>query len=281
MSNTTQNSIHYKSNFIKIVEVLVLHEYYMNKNCFTIDFILNQENRIKIRNYGLVFKQTGQGFVILQSIDSKTISSSFSGPITFEFGMVFKDPLFLSLTDIPFRYNQLLNFTNEKAIGEQLHESAYVGENDIQPHLENGIAGKIKLTLNQENEFFGQERLESNIPSLKYKINFDSRTFVLRYNFYFTTEAQDIEKFYVLNEKDGTRYENFIERKLENGIEAFSLELSNEIKLKERYDFLFYLKKYDELDKSFSKFLPHPEPKNLNFDKTKNIFFNDLFITLD
>ena len=70
-------------------------------------------------------------------------------------------------------------------------------------------------------------------------------------------------------------------RKLENGIEAFTLELSNQIKLKEKYDFLFYLKKYDELDKSFSKFLPHPEPKNLNFDKTKNIFFNDLFITLD
>ena len=280
MSSATQNSIHYKSNFKKIIEVFVFHEYYTSRNCSTIDFVLDQENRLLIRNYGLLFKQTGQGFVVLQSVDSKTTSASFSGPVTFEFDMVFKDPLFLSLTNMPFQYNQFLNFTNEKAAGEQLHEAVYVGENDIQPYAENGIAGKVTLTINHGNEFFGQDRDGSNVPTFQYKINFDARTFVLRYNFYFTTKPGDIKKYYVLNEKDGTRYENFVSRKLENGIEAFSLVLSDEIKLQEKYKFLLYLKKEDEFDKSFSKFLPHPEPKNLSFDPEKKVFFNDLFISL-
>ena len=137
------------------------------------------------------------------------------------------------------------------------------------------------MTINQENEFFGKENDGLNVPTYKYRINFDARTFVLRYNFYFTRQSGDIKKYYVLNEKDGIRYENFIPRKLKNGIEAFSLELSEEIKLKEKYEFLFYLKKEDEFDKSFSKFLPHPEPINLNFDEEKKVFFNDLFISLD
>ena len=75
MSNTTQNSIHYKSNFIKIVEVLVLHEYYMNKNCFTIDFILNQENRIKIRigivGFPIKTHQNNQYFIANGLVRSK------------------------------------------------------------------------------------------------------------------------------------------------------------------------------------------------------------------
>ena len=281
MSTPSQNSIHYKSNFKKIAEVLVFHEYYTNKNCSTIDFVINQQNRSLLKNYGLLFKQTGQGFVILQSVDSKTRSASFSGPVTIVFDMVFKDLLFLSLTNIPFKYSQLLNFTNEKAVGERLHEEAYVGENEIHPFSGNGIAGKLSLTINQENEFFGKENEGLNVPTYKYRINFDARTFVLRYNFYFTRQSGDIKKYYVFNEKDGIRYENFIPRKLKNGIEAFSLELSEEIKLKEKYEFLFYLKKEDEFDKSFSKFLPHPEPINLNFDEEKKVFFNDLFISLD
>lgn len=260
---------------------MVFHEYYMNRNCSTIDFVLDQQNRSLIRNYGLLFKQTGQGFVMLQSVDSKTNSASFSGPVTFVFDMVFKDLLFLNLTNIPFQYSQLLNFTNEKAEGDRLHEEVYVGENEIQPYSGNGITGKLTLTINQENEFFGEESDGLNIPTYQYRINFDTRSFILRYNFYFTKHSGDIKKYYVLNEKDGSRYEKFISRKLENGIEAFSLELSEEIKLKEKYEFLFYLKKEDEFDKSFSKFLPHPEPINLNFDKEKKLFVNDLFIPID
>ena len=64
-------------------------------------------------------------------------------------------------------------------------------------------------------------------------------------------------------------------------MDVYSIELSEEIKLSERFEFLFYLKKEDEFDKSFSKFLSHPEPKNLSFDAERNLFTIDLFNPLD
>lgn len=279
MSSAIQNSISLKTNFKQIVEVLVFHEYYKNRNCTTIDFVPDQLSRSMIRNYDLLFKKTAQGFVLLQNRDSKTTSPSFLGPVTFGFNMVFKDVLFLNRTNMPYQNNQLMLFNNETPDRDRLHDDSYVGEKDIQPYAGNGIVGKIELILNQKDEFFGVET--RSLDSYQYKIFFDARTFILRYNFYFTGPEGDINKFYILNEKDGKRYQNFTARKLENGMDVFSLELTNEVKLKEQFDFLFYLKKEDEFDKSFSKFLPHPEPKNLSFDAKRNLFIIDLFSVLD
>ena len=279
MSAVSTNSISYQSNFKKIVEVLIFHEYYQNKICKTVDFSPNAESKLILRNYGLLFKKTGQGFVIIQNLNSKTDGPIFKGPITLCFDMSFKDILFLNITKIPFKYNQLLSFTNETAEVNFLHGEPFVGDNDIQTNDGNGIAGKINLTLNHNDEFFGERNQISNL--YKYKILFDSRTFILRYNFYFSSKEEDINKFYVLDEKDGKRYKNFTTRKLENEMDVFSLEFSNEIKLKEKFDFLFYLKKDDEFDKAFSKFLPHPEPKNLSFDSHRNLFIIDIFNPLD
>ena len=279
MSSVLQNSISLKTNFKKIVEVSVFHEYYKNRNCTTVEFVPDQQSRLMIRNYDLLFKQTPQGFVLLQNPGSKTLSPSFMGPVTFGFKMVFRDILFLNLTKIPFEYNQFMSFTNETLNRDRLHQDNYVGEKDIQHFAGNGIAGKLDLILNQKNEFFGGE--SQNSAPHTYKIFFDSRTFVLRYNFYFSGAEADITKFYVLNEKDSKLYQNFTSRKLENGMNVYSLELSDEIKLKEQFDFLFYLKKEDEFDKSFSKFLPHPEPKNLSFDPERKVFIIDLFHPLD
>lgn len=279
MSSAIQNSISLKTNFKQIVEVLVFHEYYKNRNCTTIDFVPDQQSRSMIRNYDLLFKKTAQGFVLLQNRDSKTTSPSFLGPVTFGFNMVFKDVLFLNRTNMPYQNNQLMLFNNETPDRDRLHDDSYVGEKDIQPYVGNGIVGKIELILNQKDEFFGVET--RSLDSYQYKIFFDARTFILRYNFYFTGPEGDINKFYILNEKDGKRYQNFTARKLENGMDVFSLELTDEVKLKEQFDFLFYLKKEDEFDKSFSKFLPHPEPKNLSFDAKRNLFIIDLFSVLD
>ena len=279
MSSAIQNSISLKTNFKQIVEVLVFHEYYKNRNCTTIDFVPDQQSRSMIRNYDLLFKKTAQGFVLLQNRDSKTTSPSFLGPVTFGFNMVFKDVLFLNRTNMPYQNNQLMLFNNETPDRDRLHDDSYVGEKDIQPYAGNGIVGKIELILNQKDEFFGVET--RSLDSYQYKIFFDARTFILRYNFYFTGPEGDINKFYILNEKDGKRYQNFTARKLENGMDVFSLQLTDKVKLKEQFDFLFYLKKEDEFDKSFSKFLPHPEPKNLSFDAKRNLFIIDLFSVLD
>ena len=281
MNNLLINSFDYRSNFSKIVEVFVSHEYYSNKKCNSIEIIPELESSLLIRNYDLLFKPTSQGFIILQNLNSKNSSVVFSGPVSFSFKMIFKDLLFLNLTDIPFKYNQSFLFSNKSSEEGNLHENTFVGKNDIQSSSKNGLSGLINLTLNKKNEFFGNEN-KNNIPkTLKYTIKYDSRNFILRYNFYSSSSANNIQNYYVLNEKTSSRYLEFTKRQLENGKIVYSLEIPDSYKLMDRYGFLFYLKKDDEFDKSFSKFLPHPEPKNLSFDSTRNIFINDLFVTLD
>lgn len=281
MNNLLINSFDYRSNFSKIVEVFVSHEYYSNKKCNSIEIIPELESSLLIRNYDLLFKPTSQGFIILQNLNSKNSSVVFSGPVSFSFKMIFKDLLFLNLTDIPFKYNQSFLFSNKSSEEGNLHENTFVGKNDIQSSSKNGLSGLINLTLNKKNEFFGNEN-KNNIPkTLKYTIKYDSRNFILRYNFYFSSSANNIQNYYVLNEKTSSRYLEFTKRQLENGKIVYSLEIPDSHKLMDRYGFLFYLKKDDEFDKSFSKFLPHPEPKNLSFDSIRNIFINDLFVTLD
>ena len=104
--------------------------------------------------------------------------------------------------------------------------------------------------------------LEQKIKVLILNINiklFDARTFRLRYNFYFSKIGGDIRKFYVKNEKDGKRYDNFTSRKLENGMDVFSIE-ADEIKLKSN-SILFYLKKKTNLISPFQNFYRNLNPK--------------------
>ena len=91
MNNLLINSFDYRSNFSKIVEVFVSHEYYSNKKCNSIEIIPELESSLLIRNYDLLFKPTSQGFIILQNLNSKNSSVVFSGPVSFSFKMIFKD----------------------------------------------------------------------------------------------------------------------------------------------------------------------------------------------
>ena len=217
MNNLLINSFDYRSNFSRIVEVFVSHEYYSNKKCNSIEIIPELESSLLIRNYDLLFKPTSQGFIILQNLNSKNSSVVFSGPVSFSFKMIFKDLLFLNLTDIPFKYNQSFLFSNKSSEEGNLHENTFVGKNDIQSSSENGLSGLINLTLNKKNEFFGNENKNSIPKTLKYTIKYDSRNFILRYNFYFSSSENNIKNYYVLNEKTSNRYLEFTKRQLENG----------------------------------------------------------------
>lgn len=279
MNNFQKNSFNYQSNFSKIVEVFIYHNYYIDSVCNTLEFLPELETKIKLRNYELLCKPTSQGFVILQNLNGKTSSPSFSGTINLDFKVIFKDLLFLNLTDIPYENNLSFDFSNKLSPKESLHKNIYVDGNDLTDNNSNGISGRIKLLLNQDNEFFGEEK--ENRTFFKYSISFNSRIFILRYNFYFVSQSKDMSDYYVFDEKKGKRYLDFKKRKLENGTSVFTLEIPEQKKQSERYDFLYYLKKEDEFDKSFSKFLQYPDPKNLSYDKNEDRFINDLFISLD
>jgi hypothetical protein len=60
-----------------------------------------------------------------------------------------------------------------------------------------------------------------------------------------------------------------------------SFVMPKEVKMNETYNHKLFLKKEDEFNKSFNKFLPHPTPNNLKFDIDSNTFFLESFIKIN
>ena len=51
--------------------------------------------------------------------------------------------------------------------------------------------------------------------------------------------------------------------------------------MKDNYKYKLYLKKEDDFNKSFNKYLSHPIPKNLKYEVENDIFFLENFIKIN
>jgi hypothetical protein len=156
-----------------------------------------------------------------------------------------------------------------------------VDESIIEPYDDNGLIGHVLFELNQNNEFFGFEDSESDVKPLKLYARFNSRIVKFRFNFYYTKNEKDFSNFFVYDENTNERYNDFSSRMLENGMEVQSFVMPKEVKMNETYNHKLFLKKEDEFNKSFNKFLPHPTPNNLKFDAESNTFFLESFIKIN
>ena len=276
-----QNTFEYRSSFSKIIEVNAYHEFYTDRILRGVTYEPYQETSQTLRNYNLLFKNTGNGFVVLSSNNVLMSSPSFSGALTLKFRMVFKDELFLNITSIPFKYNQLFAFKNDYPDTKLLHPNVFVDESSIQPSSRAGIFGEIEINFNGDNAFFGHEEANKKLPLLSYSINFYVRTVQTRYNFYSANDNTDLGNFYVINNKNNEQLKDFQSRYLENGMKVNTLILEESYPLKDRYGFEYYLKKEDEFDKSFSKYIPQPTIKNISMDASNGKFYNDVFLSVD
>ena len=163
----------------------------------------------------------------------------------------------------------------------KLHPMIYVDESISEPFDTNGIVAEIKIEINQNNEFFGYEKQENPTPPKKFFARFNARTVKFRYNFYFVGKQNDFSNFFIFNENTNEQYSTFFQRTLENGMIVFSFVLDEEIKMSESYKQKLYLKKEDEFNKSFNKYLSQPIPQNLKYESDENIFFLENFIKVD
>jgi hypothetical protein len=273
------NRFEYTNNFSLILELTVLHNYFESNKLGTYDLIPTTETNDLIRNYNLLVRKKENKFFILKNNESNLGSPVFKGNVILNFVMKFKDSLFLNITDIPFQYKQKFILTSINAEAGKLHQGYYAGASIIQPYDENGIVAEINFKINEDNEFFGNDD-KKTIP-LKYFVRFNSRTVMFRYNFYFTKKDNDFQDFFILDENTNISYKDFSKRTLENEMEVFSFILPKEVKMNEKYSNRLYLKKEDEFNKSYSKYLSHPEPSNLKFDSTLNVYFLEVFVKVD
>lgn len=280
MSSSLKNTYKYRTRFAKIVEVQVLHDYFLNKKARKIEVIPSFETRALIRNYDMIFKSIENGFVLLLNQDSNSKSKVFSGALSLEFTLNFLDELFLNYSDIPYTYNQKLIVSNSTKL-IKLHPNTYVSENDFSITDNDEISAQITLDINLENEYFGHEQEDKSYDCLDYSIHFNSRRVVVRYNFYSSKRDEDFSGYFMTDENSDKRWNDFKSRTLENGLSVRSLALDSSVKLSELFNLKYFLKRQDEFNQSYSKYLPHPNPKNLSQDFSSGDFYCDVFVKID
>jgi hypothetical protein len=275
------NQINYTSNYKKIIEVKVNHDYFKDNKCISFLFKPTGETLSLFKNYGILFKKTQSGFVLISGADLRFSSAAFNGPIEVEISMSNNDPVFLNYSEISPSTGEGFLFQNSFE-ANTLHQEEYVDASVLTPmNSSKLIEGTIKLSFNQNNEFFGEGSENSNAVGEKYRINFKSREVVVRYNFYSSKDNLDFSNFFIADDENSFKNDTIEKRNLANGQEVFCIQHPSPVKLSQFYDKSLFLKKEDGFLNTFSIQLPQPDVKNVSFDKNDSKYYADLFVSLD
>jgi hypothetical protein len=275
------NQINYTSNYKKIIEVKVNHDYFKDNKCISFLFKPTGETLSLFKNYGILFKKTQSGFVLISGADLRFSSAAFNGPIEVEISMSNNDPVFLNYSEISPSTGEGFLFQNSFE-ANTLHQEEYVDASVLTPmNSSKLIEGTIKLSFNQNNEFFGEGSENSNAVGEKYRINFKSREVVVRYNFYSSKDNLDFSNFFIADDENSFKNDTIEKRNLANGQEVFCIQHPSPLKLSQFYDKSLFLKKEDGFLNTFSIQLPQPDVKNVSFDKNDSKYYADLFVSLD
>ena len=281
MHNSKTGRVDYKLNPFKILEVRFTHDFFNDGFYRKIKISPTLSSQSEMKNHNLIFKPTSYGFVIIFNPEPRFFSAFFSNEMELNFDFEILDSYFLSYTNIPFKGNQFISLSNKYEFFN-LHPKNYIDSSVINDMEDNGLKGSISITINRNNEVFGTEEVDKNYKSYLYEAKFSSRNAFIRYNFYNKKGDLDFKNYFLANEDRSIKIVDYEKRKLQNGMDVFSILIDEEKQIKERYSEQFYLCKEDNLFKNYSTFLPRPNIKNITYDKNKKVFYNDiLFMVLD
>lgn len=283
-----KNTINFISNFKKIIQVKIDHNFFTNEDYIFTDFNPDEISELTIKNYGLIFRKIQNGFVLLSNFNERFSSKVFGGVVNLNFNFKILDSNFLNYTDIPYNNDQKFVFknnfiktntgSNSKKTEYLLHENNYASSTDILEKENSLLSGSVQLGINQNDEFFGKAKKSSKL--INYKINFDSRLVKLRYNLISEEKISNIKKFYVSNDENKLDNIKLYKRNLMSGKEVFSIEIDEMIKMKDNLELNYFLKKDDKFFNSFSLPLPLPKKSNISYDKKNDLFYADIFVNI-
>ena len=283
-----KNTINFISNFKKIIQVKIDHNFFTNEDYIFTDFNPDEISELTIKNYGLIFRKIQNGFVLLSNFNERFSSKVFGGVVNLNFNFKILDSNFLNYTDIPYNNDQKFVFknnfiktntgSNSKKTEYLLHENNYASSTDILEKENSLLSGSVQLGINQNDEFFGKAKKNSKL--INYKINFDSRLVKLRYNLISEEKISNIKKFYVSNDENKLDNIKLYKRNLMSGREVFSIEIDEMIKMKDNLELNYFLKKDDKFFNSFSLPLPLPKKSNISYDKKNDLFYADMFVNI-
>ena len=273
------NQIKYTSNYKKILTVEIMHDYFENGLCSSFEINPSSNTRNILKDYGIIFRKTINGFVLISNRDERFTSISFNGPIQLTFKLTNNDPLFFNYTDLNLEGGTNFLFQNNNKTN-LLHQKEYVDKTSMVNN--NGfLSGEIKIELNSNNEFFGEESSKKNLVEKKFNINFKSRDIIIRYNLYSSKEDFNYSNLFVTDDENTIKISSINKRNLSSGRQVFTISQKKQIKSSQIYKKSFFLKKQDKFLNTFSIQLPNPEPKNMSFDKEIKKFIAEVFVSLD
>ena len=273
------NQIKYTSNYKKILTVEIMHDYFENGLCSSFEINPSSNTRNILKDYGIIFRKIINGFVLISNRDERFTGISFNGPIQLTFKLTNNDPLFFNYTDLDLEGGTNFLFQNNNKTN-LLHQKEYVDKTSMVNN--NGfLSGEIKIELNSNNEFFGEESSKKNLIEKKFNINFKSRDIIIRYNLYSSKEDFNYSNLFVTDDENTIKISSMNKRNLSSGRQVFTISQKKQIKSSQIYKKSFFLKKQDKFLNTFSIQLPNPEPKNMSFDKEIKKFIAEVFVSLD
>ena len=273
------NQIKYTSNYKKILTVEIMHDYFENGLCSSFEINPSSNTRNILKDYGIIFRKIINGFVLISNRDERFTGISFNGPIQLTFKLTNNDPLFFNYTDLDLEGGTNFLFQNNNKTN-LLHQKEYVDKTSMVNN--NGfLSGEIKIELNSNNEFFGEESSKKNLVEKKFNINFKSRDIIIRYNLYSSKEDFNYSNLFVTDDENTIKISSMNKRNLSSGRQVFTISQKKQIKSSQFYKKSFFLKKQDKFLNTFSIQLPNPEPKNMSFDKEIKKFIAEVFVSLD
>ena len=273
------NQIKYTSNYKKILTVEIMHDYFENGLCSSFEINPSSNTRNILKDYGIIFRKIINGFVLISNRDERFTGISFNGPIQLTFKLTNNDPLFFNYTDLNLEGGTNFLFQNNNKTN-LLHQKEYVDKTSMVNN--NGfLSGEIKIELNSNNEFFGEESSKKNLIEKKFNINFKSRDIIIRYNLYSSKEDFNYSNLFVTDDENTIKISSINKRNLSSGRQVFTISQKKQIKSSQIYKKSFFLKKQDKFLNTFSIQLPNPEPKNMSFDKEIKKFIAEVFVSLD
>ena len=273
------NQIKYTSNYKKILTVEIMHDYFENGLCSSFEINPSSNTRNILKDYGIIFRKIINGFVLISNRDERFTGISFNGPIQLTFKLTNNDPLFFNYTDLNLEGGTNFLFQNNNKTN-LLHQKGYVDKTSMVNN--NGfLSGEIKIELNSNNEFFGEESSKKNLIEKKFNINFKSRDIIIRYNLYSSKEDFNYSNLFVTDDENTIKISSMNKRNLSSGRQVFTISQKKQIKSSQIYKKSFFLKKQDKFLNTFSIQLPNPEPKNMSFDKEIKKFIAEVFVSLD
>lgn len=276
-----KNKYNFVSSFSRFISVNFYHNFYKDTLLKGLEITPDENTNKLLKNHSILVRYVENGFTLVSKKDPKFEAANFAGEIELNFFFKIKDSFFLNITNIPYTNNQKFIFKNTQDLAdEKLHLNDFVDQKNIQSTDKDGIFGEICLNINSKNQFFGSEVARQVSNELIYSIHFNARKVIFRYNFFSTDLAIDFKKYFITDEQNSFKLNNFDTRILANGMSVYFILIEEEAFASQTFTKKLYLKKDDDFLTYFSIFLPYPKPNTINFDSTRNVYFNDVFVKI-